>query len=99
MGGSLSLRYATGGVMAHAQTSAELADGRRITFGESGPEVGFFPLKRGKDGRLGVNAEGGGGGNVHRTTNVNVTVRATDPNAFRSSHSQIVSDAKRKARL
>lgn len=36
----------------------------------------------------------GGGGTV-----VNMTVRATDPNAFRKSMRQNISDAKRAARI
>lgn len=85
--------------MAHATTMASLSDGRRVLFGESGPEVGFFPLKRGRDGRLGINAEGGGGGSYHRTTVVNMRVTAPDPNAFRSSQHQLIGNAKRTARI
>lgn len=85
--------------MAHSTTMAQLSDGRNVTFGEGGPEVGFFPLKRGRDGRLGINAEGGGSPTVNRVTNVNVTVQAADPNAFRSSQAQLIGDAKRRARI
>jgi phage-related minor tail protein len=68
-------------------------------FGENGPELGFFPLQRGSDGRLGVAAHGAGGGGMVNNTTVNVEVRADDPNAFRKSQGQILSDARRSAGL
>ena len=37
--------------------------------GEAGAE-GIFPLKRGKDGKLGVSAEGAGGGVANITVNI-----------------------------
>lgn len=94
------LSFATGGVLAMGRRTFRTPDGRFGQFGEAGPELGFFPLKRGSDGNLGVQAVGGNKpSTVNQTTNVSVSVRATDPNAFRRSQPQIISDAKRLARM
>lgn len=80
--------------------SARMPDGRFVEFGEAGPELGFFPLHRGADGRLGVRAEESRRpGTVVNTTNVQMSVTTPNPNAFRRSQKQIISDAKRSARL
>lgn len=97
--GSSPVRFAKGGVMAFGTSNFRTSDGRTGTFGEAGPEVGFFPLDRGPDGRLGIRSRGGGGSNVSRTTIVQMTVRAEDPNAFRASAPQLIADATRAARL
>ena len=95
------MRFANGGMLSTGRTSFMLSDGRFGVFGEGGPELGFFPLKRGRDGKLGVQQvpDEQGGRTVVQTTNVNMTVMANDPNAFRKSAGQAVRDAKRAARL
>lgn len=60
--------------------------------GEEGPEM-FVP--RGRGDILPASRSRGSGGS---TTNVYMTVRATDPAAFRRSQSQTIADAKRAAR-
>ena len=54
--------YADGGVVG-SPTTFPMAGGRTGLMGEAGPEA-IMPLKRGKDGKLGVQAEGGSGGDV-----------------------------------
>jgi hypothetical protein len=51
--------YADGGVVG-GPTYFPMAGGRTGLMGEAGPEA-IMPLKRGKDGKLGVQAEGGAG--------------------------------------
>ena len=51
--------YADGGVVS-APTMFPMNDGRTGLMGEAGPEA-IMPLKRGKNGKLGVQAEGGAG--------------------------------------
>jgi len=51
--------YADGGVVG-GPTYFPMNDGRTGLMGEAGPEA-IMPLKRGKDGKLGVQAEGGAG--------------------------------------
>jgi hypothetical protein len=52
--------FANGGVVGGPTTFA-MSGGRTGLMGEAGPEA-IMPLKRGKDGKLGVAADGGGGG-------------------------------------
>ena len=58
-GGSQVQAYADGGVVG-SPTTFPMAGGRTGLMGEAGPEA-IMPLKRGKDGKLGVQAEGGAG--------------------------------------
>ena len=51
--------YADGGVVG-SPTTFPMSAGRTGLMGEAGPEA-IMPLKRGKDGKLGVQAEGGAG--------------------------------------
>ena len=51
--------YADGGVVG-SPTTFPMNDGRTGLMGEAGPEA-IMPLKRGKDGKLGVQADGGSG--------------------------------------
>ena len=60
--------------------------------GEAGPEA-ILPLKRGRDGRLGVAAEAGAG-----VINVTFNVTATDAESFRRSESQIAAMLARATR-
>lgn len=75
--------YAMGGVV-NKPTLFAYADGGAGRFGlmgEAGPEA-IMPLKRGSDGKLGVEAAGGGMGNI--TVNVNAqgtSVQGDQPNA------------------
>jgi phage-related minor tail protein len=62
--------YADGGVVG-GPTYFPMNDGRTGLMGEAGPEA-IMPLKRGKDGKLGVQAEGGSGGGdviIHQNFN------------------------------
>lgn len=74
--------FASGGVIASPVTFP-LAGGQTGLAGERGAEA-IMPLTRGPDGRLGVAAQGAGGG-------VNVTFNVTSPDAdsFRRSEAQV----------
>ncbi len=58
-GGSQVQAYADGGIVG-SPTTFPMAGGRTGLMGEAGPEA-IMPLKRGKNGKLGVQAEGGSG--------------------------------------
>ena len=59
-GGSQMKAYANGGVVG-GPTTFGMAGGKTGLMGEAGPEA-IMPLKRGANGKLGVQMEGGGGG-------------------------------------
>lgn len=83
-GGGLTsvLPFASGGVIASPVTFP--LGGRRVGLaGEGGPEA-ILPLARGRDGRLGVRAEGEG-----NAVNVTFNVTAQDAQSFRRSEGQI----------
>lgn len=61
-GGSQIQAYANGGVVG-GPTTFPMAGGKTGLMGEAGPEA-IMPLKRGSNGKLGVQMEGGGGQNV-----------------------------------
>ena len=61
-GGSQIQAYANGGVVG-GPTMFPMAGGKTGLMGEAGPEA-IMPLKRGSNGKLGVQMEGGGGDNV-----------------------------------
>jgi len=61
-GGSQIQAYANGGVVG-GPTLFPMAGGKTGLMGEAGPEA-IMPLKRGANGKLGVQMEGGGGDNV-----------------------------------
>lgn len=61
-GGSQIQAYANGGVVG-GPTFFPMAGGKTGLMGEAGPEA-IMPLKRGANGKLGVQAEGGSQGNV-----------------------------------
>ena len=66
--------FANGGVVG-GPTTFPLSGGRTGLMGEAGPEA-IMPLKRGKDGKLGVVAEGGGAVNI--TQNFNISANGDD---------------------
>jgi phage-related minor tail protein len=88
----LPVPFASGGVIASPVTFP-LAGGRTGLAGERGAEA-IMPLTRGPDGRLGVAAQGGGGG-------MNITFNVTSPDAesFRRSEAQIAAMVARAAAL
>ena len=61
-GGSQIKAYANGGVVG-GPTYFPMSGGKTGLMGEAGPEA-IMPLKRGANGKLGVQMEGGGGDNV-----------------------------------
>ncbi|MGV2980289.1 phage tail tape measure protein [Camelimonas sp. ID_303_24] len=72
--------FARGGVVA-APTYFPMSGGVGL-MGEQGAEA-IMPLKRGADGRLGVQAAGGG------AVNVTVNIAARDVESFRASRAQV----------
>jgi len=68
MGGPNVIPFAKGGVVG-SPTMFPMAGGRTGLMGEAGPEA-IMPLKRGKDGKLGVQAQGGGTVNIVQNFNV-----------------------------
>lgn len=90
--------FAYGGVVG-GPTMFPMRDGIGL-MGEAGPEA-IMPLKRGRDGKLGV--EGGGGVTVVQNINISTGVQQTVRNEIRTLMPQIansakaaVSDAKRR---
>jgi phage-related minor tail protein len=77
------LPFAHGGVIA-SPVAFPLGGHKLGLAGEAGPEA-ILPLSRGKDGRLGVRAEGGAGPSL----NVTFNVTAQDAASFRRSEGQI----------
>jgi hypothetical protein len=61
-GGSQVQAYANGGVV-NGPTNFPMSGNKMGLMGEAGPEA-IMPLKRGSNGKLGVQMEGGGGGDV-----------------------------------
>lgn len=88
----LPVPFASGGVIASPVTFP-LAGGRMGLAGERGAEA-IMPLTRGPDGRLGVAAQGAGGG-------VSVTFNVTTPDAesFRRSEAQVAAMVARAVAL
>lgn len=79
--------FAKGGVVSSPVTFP--MRGGRGLMGEAGPEA-IMPLARGADGRLGVQAQGGG-----RAVNVVMNVTTPDVQGFRRSQSQIAAQVGR----
>jgi hypothetical protein len=65
--GSPVTAYANGGIVG-SPTYFPMAGGRTGLMGEAGPEA-IMPLKRGKNGKLGVQSEGGGEITIHQNFN------------------------------
>jgi len=68
-GGSQIQAYANGGVVG-GPTTFPMAGGKTGLMGEAGPEA-IMPLKRGANGKLGVQMEGGGGDTINVVQNFN----------------------------
>jgi hypothetical protein len=66
--------FANGGVVG-GPTTFPMSGGKTGLMGEAGPEA-IMPLKRGKDGKLGVTAEGGG--NVTIVQNFNISANGDE---------------------
>lgn len=81
--------FANGGVV-NGPTLFPMANGMGL-MGEAGPEA-IMPLKRGKDGKLGV--EGGGNVVVNQTINVSTGVQQTVRTEIKSLMPQIAESAK-----
>lgn len=92
-GGSQVQAFANGGVVGGPMTFP-MSNGKTGLMGEAGPEA-IMPLKRGKDGKLGVQAEGGGGSVVvNQTINVSTGVQQTVRAEIKQLMPQIAESAK-----
>lgn len=80
--------FADGGVVS-GPVAFPMRGGRTGLMGEAGPEA-ILPLARGPDGRLGVEAGGGG-----RAVNVVINVSTPDLDGFRRSEGQIAAEVGR----
>ena len=79
-GGSQIKAYADGGVVG-GPTYFPMAGGKTGLMGEAGPEA-IMPLKRGANGKLGVQAEGGGGVTVVQNNTFGSGVTRAEVNAM-----------------
>jgi phage-related minor tail protein len=68
--------FALGGVV-NGPTAFPMSGGRTGLMGEAGPEA-IMPLKRGRDGSLGVVAEGGGGTVVNQSFSFNLAANGDE---------------------
>lgn len=86
--------FANGGVVG-GPTLFPMSNGKTGLMGEAGPEA-IMPLKRGKDGKLGVQAEGGGGQPIviNQTINVSTGVQQTVRAEIKQLMPQIAESAK-----
>lgn len=75
-GGSQIQAYADGGIVG-SPTTFPMAGGKTGLMGEAGPEA-IMPLKRGANGKLGVQMEGGGEGNMTVVQNFNFQANGDD---------------------
>ena len=93
-GGSQVQAYANGGVVG-SPTYFPMSGGRTGLMGEAGPEA-IMPLKRGKDGKLGVQVQGSSGDTitVNQTINVSTGVQQTVRTEIKSLMPQIAESAK-----
>jgi prophage DNA circulation protein len=79
--------FANGGIVS-AATPFAFGGNKLGVMGEAGPEA-ILPLKRGSNGQLGVQTNGGG------STVIQMTINTPDANSFRKSQPQIMADMQR----
>ena len=93
-GGSQVKAFANGGVVG-SPTLFPMSGGKTGLMGEAGPEA-IMPLKRGPNGKLGVQVQGGTGDtiNVNQTINVSTGVQQTVRTEIKSLMPQIAESAK-----
>ena len=105
-GSGATIAYADGGVVG-SPTTFPMSAGRTGLMGESGPEA-IMPLKRGKNGKLGVQAEGGSGDviihqNFNFTANGDESVKKliaqAAPQIANMTKSSIISDRRRGGQM
>jgi len=98
--------FANGGVVGHP-TNFGMSGGRTGLMGEAGPEA-IMPLKRGKNGKLGVQAEGGAGDVIiHQNFNfqangdesVKKIIAQAAPQIANMTKSSIISDRRRGGQI
>jgi len=98
--------FASGGVVS-SPTNFGMSGGRTGLMGEAGPEA-IMPLKRGKNGKLGVQAEGGSGDVViHQNFNfqangddsVKKLIAQAAPQIAQMTKSSIISDRRRGGQM
>jgi phage-related minor tail protein len=75
-GGSQIEAYANGGVVG-SPTTFPMTGGKTGLMGEAGPEA-IMPLKRGSNGKLGVQMEGGGGDVININQSFNFQANGDD---------------------
>ena len=75
-GGSQVKAYADGGIVG-GPTTFGMAGGKTGLMGEAGPEA-IMPLSRGSNGKLGVQMEGGGGGDTYVTNNYSISANTSE---------------------
>ena len=101
LGGSQVQAYANGGVVG-GPTTFGMSGGKTGLMGEAGPEA-IMPLKRGANGKLGVQMEGGGATTVVQNFNFSANgddsvkriIAQAAPKIAEMTKSQIVNDRKR----
>ena len=100
-GGSQVQEYADGGVVG-SPTTFPMSGGRTGLMGEAGPEA-IMPLKRGANGKLGVQMEGGGATTVVQNFNfsangddsVKKIIAQAAPKIAQMTKSEIINDRRR----
>ena len=92
-GGSQIQAYADGGVVG-SPTFFGMSGGKTGLMGEAGPEA-ILPLKRGANGKLGVQMEGVGGGvTINQNINISTGVQQTVRTEIKSLMPQIAEQSK-----
>ena len=92
-GGSQIQAYADGGVVG-SPTYFGMSGGKTGLMGEAGPEA-IMPLKRGANGKLGVQMEGNGGGvTINQNINISTGVQQTVRSEIKSMMPQIAEQSK-----
>ena len=105
-GSGATIAYADGGVVG-SPTTFGMSGGRTGLMGEAGPEA-IMPLKRGANGKLGVQAEGGAGDVIiHQNFNfaangdesVKKLIAQAAPQIANMTKSSIISDRRRGGQM